>query len=290
MPTQRKQLWPGAKRPVAVSQCMSIWISAKVCPEKGCGGEAYSSFQRGAGASHASQGSVAMGLRRHRGLLCEHCSFHLIMGWIISSCGGRWKGPTGSPHCLYMFLSPSSPIASSCCQPDLIPSQQPSGLTTQQWEPRNGLTTKQAPNKLPSPEVNGLSPVGREMAPNLPLGQGAGITRDSIFSHWLHILLPTGADWKQEQLLPWGAELCFSLTAGTSAPFPYQLQPWYIQPQLSLLVHWLYFSCLLSSNLVLVPPGTCTHGGRKPYIHSANGAYRVYGLFCLIFLVLPVSI
>lgn len=90
-----------------------------------------------------------------------------------------------------------------------ISSQQPASLTPQWWEPRNELTTKQAPNKFPSPQVNGLSPARREMSPNLPLGQGAGITKDNIFSHWLHILLPRGANWKQEQLLPWEAELCF---------------------------------------------------------------------------------
>lgn len=62
------------------------------------------------------------------------------------------------------------------------------------------------------------------------------------------VSLPAWDNWKQQQLLLRGAELLFSLTAGTSAPSPYQPQPWYIQPQLSLLVHWLYFSCLLSSD------------------------------------------
>ena len=134
---QQQCTWPGAKCPVAVGGCISIWISAKVLPVRGCEGGGCRSFQRGAAAPHTSHGGVAMRLRRGRGPLCGHHSSHLMVGWMVSSGPRPWmgdRGPHGHPTALDpdMSLSPSSPIPSPCCQPDLTPSQQPLGLTPQE--------------------------------------------------------------------------------------------------------------------------------------------------------------
>lgn len=98
---QQQCTWPGAKCSVAVNGCISIWISAKVLPERGCEGGGCSGFQRGAAAPYASHGGVAMGLHRGGGPLCGYCSSHSMVGWMMftrTQTMGGGQGPTWSPH------------------------------------------------------------------------------------------------------------------------------------------------------------------------------------------------
>ena len=190
-----------------------------------------------------------MGLRRGGGVppLCGHRGSRSMVGWMTSSGPGPRvgdRGPQGHPTALgpAVPLSPSSPIPDPCCPPDPPAPPQPTSLTPQGWEPRAGLASPRsgcpptAPNKFPSPRVNGLGSARRETAPDLPLGQGAGIKPGTSPSgpqspHQWELIgnkssssleLLNFAFLSQLELLP--------------LP-PYQPQPWYIQAQLSLLAH-----------------------------------------------------
>lgn len=123
---------------------------------------------------------------------------------------------------------------------------QPAGLTPQGWEPGAGLASPcsgcpppPAPNKFPSPQVNGLASARRETAPDLPLGQGAGLKPGTSS-------FPSGPQSSHQQELIGNKssssleELNFAFLSRLELlPLgpPYQPQPWYVQAQLSLLAH-----------------------------------------------------
>lgn len=128
---------------------------------------------------------------------------------------------------------------------DSLPAHpQPAGLTSQGWEPGAGLASPRsgcppmAPNEFPSPQLNGLGSARRETAPDLPLGQGAGIKPGTSS-------FPSGPQSSHQQELIGNKssssleELNFAFLSQLELlPLPpYQPQPWYVQAQLSLLAH-----------------------------------------------------
>lgn len=156
-------------------------------------------LQRGAASCHTSHVGVAMELWSGGRPLCAHHNSQLMVRWMMSS-GPRWRmgdrGPQGHINTLDpdMSLSYKSRILSSCCQLGLTRSQQPAGLTHQGWGPKGGLATStqvfcpfMEPNQFPSHWVNDLGSTGKEMAPNLPFGQGAWISRGNLLSQWPHV-------------------------------------------------------------------------------------------------------